>query len=182
MTDSLAAPLLRSASGAMPSDSAHSKMGSGFKTMPSPPPNGRSSTVRCLSRVNARRSRTLISMSSASRARRTMPYSSGPRKKSGNIVRISNFIPVHSPPCIVHSGLKQNLFPFAIVALAVLLAFLFFAERRVQFKQAGGEFHLQPLGLRVKTLQPLGGERDQQLAATRFHHQERRFTCSALHG
>ena len=36
--------------------SMHSKIGSGFRTMPSPPPNGRSSTVRCRSRANVRRS------------------------------------------------------------------------------------------------------------------------------
>ena len=35
--------------------SIHSKIGSGFSTMPSPPPKGRSSTVRCRSCANARK-------------------------------------------------------------------------------------------------------------------------------
>ena len=55
------------------SDSTASNSGSGFITIPSPPPNGRSSTVRCRSCVNSRRSWTCVSISPASRARRTIP-------------------------------------------------------------------------------------------------------------
>src|SRR5262249_24024576 len=44
------------------SPSTASNSGSGFITIPSPPPNGRSSTVRCRSCVNARKSCACVSI------------------------------------------------------------------------------------------------------------------------
>ena len=62
-----------------------SKMGSGLRTMPSPPPKGRSSTVRWRSWVKARRSWVRRSTRPARAARATTPWVSGLTKKSGKM-------------------------------------------------------------------------------------------------
>src|ERR1051325_4128684 len=64
-------------------------MGSGFNIIPSPPPNGRSSTTWCLSVVHCRRSCAVTSTSPALRARRKIPQSTLWLKNSGKIVMIS---------------------------------------------------------------------------------------------
>src|ERR1035441_4721660 len=66
--------------------------GSGFKTIPSPPPKGRSSTVRWRSWVKARRLCTSTVTSPSASARRRIPFSKMLVKNSGKMVMISNFI------------------------------------------------------------------------------------------
>src|SRR5215213_230530 len=72
--------------------STAAKIGSGFKTIPSPPPNGLSSTCRCLPAAHSRRSCALTSTNPAACARRIIPYSNAPRKKSGKMVMTSKRI------------------------------------------------------------------------------------------
>ena len=66
--------------------------------MPSPPPKGRSSTVRWRSWVKARRSWVCAEAMPSRKARETTPKSSthgcvdGPRKKSGKMVTMSKRI------------------------------------------------------------------------------------------
>src|SRR6266850_1737361 len=165
-TDSRALPRSLSALGAICNDSTASKIGSGFSTMPSPPPKGRSSTVRCLSRVNPRRSCTPISMSPASRARRTIPCSSGPRKKSGKMVRISNFI----------ANLR------AASSGAPLRLLFFFAQRRIQLEQPLGQRHLNHFLVNTCPNHILLCKRDEQFVSVlAAHYQQRRLTCAKLH-
>ena len=73
--------------------STASKSGSVFKTIPGPPPNGRSSTVLCASCVQSRRFRTLKSSNPFARARLMMLSSSGPVNMPGNSVSTSIFMP-----------------------------------------------------------------------------------------
>src|SRR5450631_1566402 len=88
--------------------STASNKGPGFITIPSPPPNGRSSTVRCRSLVNTRKSCTPTSINPVSRARRTIPWSNGPAKNSGKIVIKSNRIARHSTQtCPRHHANKR---------------------------------------------------------------------------
>src|SRR3954469_9186386 len=129
---------------AIPSDSTHSNSGSGLSTMPSPPPNGRSSTVLCRSLVKARRSCTSICTMPASRARRMMPWSNGPRKNSGKMVTTSKRI-----------------------ALPLLL---FFRQRRIQLQQRLRQFHLDGLAFQVHLSQVTLRERNQQFPILRFDH------------
>src|SRR5436305_479126 len=68
------------------------KIGSGFITIPSPPPNGRSSTILCLSVAYSRMSWTFISTIPASFARRIIPKSKTASKNSGKIVNTSIFM------------------------------------------------------------------------------------------
>src|ERR1035437_3648878 len=82
----------RCAFGAIPSDASASANGSGFSTIPSPPPKGRSSTVRCRSCVKARRSCTPTDTSPSASARRSIPFSKKLVKNSGKIVTISKRI------------------------------------------------------------------------------------------
>src|ERR1700756_1456773 len=63
--------------------------GSGFITMPGPPPYGRSSTVRCASCVCARGSSVPTVTSPRSMARPTTPYSSAPAIMRGKSVTTS---------------------------------------------------------------------------------------------
>src|SRR5919112_6147824 len=74
-----------------PTDCSAANHGSGRITMPGPPPYGVSSTVRCTSDVQARRSYTEISSSPAARALPTSDRSSGP-KYSGKIEMMSTRI------------------------------------------------------------------------------------------
>src|ERR1700761_797328 len=60
--------------------------------MPSPPPNGRSSTVRWRSCVKLRRSCVAICTRPVVRVRFRIPKSNGPEKKSGKIVMMSKRI------------------------------------------------------------------------------------------
>src|SRR5580658_8665473 len=60
--------------------------------MPSPPPNGRSSTVRCRSCVKSRRSCILISTNPEVCARRTIPCANTLSKKAGKMVTMSKRI------------------------------------------------------------------------------------------
>src|ERR1039458_2927 len=76
----------------MPSDARASARGSGLSTMPSPPPKGRSSTVRCRSWVKLRRSWMPTSTSPSASARRRIPFSKMLEKKPGKMVTISNRI------------------------------------------------------------------------------------------
>ncbi len=78
----------------IPSASRASASGSGLSTMPSPPPKGRSSTVRCLSCVKLRRSCVSIDTRPSFMARRTMPCSKKPAKKPGKMVTMSKRIPL----------------------------------------------------------------------------------------
>src|SRR4029077_16635987 len=55
-----------------------------MRTMTAPPPNGRSSTVRCASSVHARGSWTRTSISPDSRARPTSAALNAPERYSGN--------------------------------------------------------------------------------------------------
>src|SRR5207248_1915075 len=122
--------------------------------------------------VKARRSCTLISMIPASHALRTMPCSSGPRKKSGKIVMISKFkcscqlpvascqLPVKTNNEDLRPALRNSVagcqFPdnSPLPASCILLPascfpsrflFLFRTQGCVQFQHAGGELHLDPL-------------------------------------
>src|SRR5581483_1449520 len=81
-------------------DSTAEKIGSGFSSIPSPPPKGRSSTVLCRSAVQSRRLWMRISTAPASRPRLSTPCSNGPRKNSGNIVSTWN-ITAYSVPLIL---------------------------------------------------------------------------------
>ena len=65
--------------------------GSGFNTIPSPPPNGRSSTILCLSIAYSRMSWTLISTIRAAFARRIIPKSKIESKYSGKYRKYVNF-------------------------------------------------------------------------------------------
>src|SRR5689334_5524529 len=64
-------------------------MGSGLSTMPGPPPNGTSSTVRCRSVVKSLRSRTRTSIVPRAIARATTPSASGAPNIAGKIVTTS---------------------------------------------------------------------------------------------
>src|SRR5437899_11381435 len=72
-----------------PSDSTARRMGSAFITIPGPPPNGVSSTLRWRPSVNSRRSWTSMVASPASTARRTIPSARGAWTMSGKIVTTS---------------------------------------------------------------------------------------------
>src|SRR5512139_3764052 len=65
------------------------KKGSGFITIPGPPPNGASATERWRSSVRSRRSWTRRSTRPRSRARWTIPPASGPSTMAGKIVTTS---------------------------------------------------------------------------------------------
>src|SRR5438105_1188432 len=75
--------------GSPPSDSTARRMGSAFITIPGPPPNGASSTLRWRSSVNSRRSWTAIAASPASTARPTMPSATGAWTMAGKMVTTS---------------------------------------------------------------------------------------------
>src|SRR5687767_11600498 len=66
--------------------------GSGFITMPGPPPYGTSSTLRCRSIVYSRRSWTLMSSSPRSTPRLITPSARPASTIRGKIVTMSNFI------------------------------------------------------------------------------------------
>src|SRR5258708_6439783 len=65
--------------------------GSGFSTMPGPPPNGMSSTTRCRSAVKSLRSCTLTSSTPLAWARATIPSARGARTIAGKMVTMSIF-------------------------------------------------------------------------------------------
>src|SRR5438876_1824800 len=73
------------------------KIGSGFNTIPGPPPYGTSSTTRCRSVVKSRRSCTSTSSVPHAIARPRMPAASGSRIIAGKMVTISN-VKRHSGP------------------------------------------------------------------------------------
>ena len=99
--------------------SAARKNGSGFITIPGPPPYGTSSTTRCRSVVKSRRSWTFRSMTPASTPRATTPSASGWSNIRGKIVTMSNFIadlarraPIHvQQPCrrVDHDPLGRDV-------------------------------------------------------------------------
>src|SRR6187402_240878 len=74
---------------ATPRDSTAAKIGSGFITMPSPPPNGRSSTVRWRSLVHCLRSWLSTFATPAAKPRPTTPTACTESKKLGKIVIMS---------------------------------------------------------------------------------------------
>src|SRR5690606_6555113 len=65
------------------------KNGSGFMTIPGPPPYGTSSTTRCRSVVKSRRSCTPTASTPASIPRATTPSASGASNMRGKIVTMS---------------------------------------------------------------------------------------------
>src|SRR5688572_23470712 len=71
--------------------------GSGFITMPGPPPYGTSSTLRWRSTVYSRRSWTLMSSSPRSTPRLITPSASPASTIRGKIVTMSNFIQFEQP-------------------------------------------------------------------------------------
>src|SRR3990170_3951781 len=71
------------------SASTPAKIGSGFITIPPPPPKGASSVTRCFPSAKSRRSCTPTASSPASLARARMLWSSGPEKIPGKSVRMS---------------------------------------------------------------------------------------------
>src|SRR5262245_8088444 len=68
------------------------KSGSGFITIPGPPPYGTSSTTRCRSVVKSRRSRTFTSSVPRSIARFRMPAATSGSTIAGKIVTMSTVI------------------------------------------------------------------------------------------
>src|SRR5947209_5758537 len=90
------------------------KIGSGFSTIPGPPPYGTSSTTRWRSVVKSRKSRTLTSSVPRSIARPSTPAASGSSIMAGKIVTMSKVIAAASrsgrvrlQPDLVH--LEQTL-------------------------------------------------------------------------
>src|SRR5213082_264470 len=78
--------------------STASNTGSGFITMPGPPPNGTSSTWRCRSWVKSRRPCVCTSMTPRSTARPTTPWRKTAPNMSGKIVMTSNLMPLLPAP------------------------------------------------------------------------------------
>jgi hypothetical protein len=87
----LGAAVLGAAHGATHARAIAASSGSGFMTMPGPPPYGLSSTVRCLSVVKSRGLMVVTVMMPASRARPTTPADSEGSTSSGRIVTTVNF-------------------------------------------------------------------------------------------
>src|SRR3954470_17203060 len=181
ITLSFAAPDNRSSRGATCILSKQSKIGSGFRTMPSPPPNGRSSTVRCRSCVNSRRSCTSIFTKPISAARRVIPCSRGPRKKSGKMVTMSACIcePKTTQRNVNLRGPgSSSSFP---LRLRILLL-LFRTQGRVNLQHAFRKPHAHFLASQIHGFQIRLSERHIELLATRArHNQQRRFAGPELH-
>src|SRR5580658_11085950 len=113
-----------------------------------------------------------------------MPYSNGPRKKSGKMVTMSAFIA--EPRNSVLSSRKRfaqrfsRSTPFPSLRLC-LLELLFCRERCVHLQQALGQLHRDLLPLHIDAVEIGFGERDfQQPGRSVAHEQQRRFARSEL--
>ena len=122
--------------------------GSGFITIPGPPPYGTSSTLRCRSVVNSRRSCTFTSSNPRSMPRPTTPSARPASTIRGKIVTMSNFIDL-----------------VRVVRIA----------RRapaIHLEQSLRRRDPNPLPLDVDLDANLGGQRNQHLAARPLDHQQ----------
>src|SRR5216684_6768206 len=105
----------------------------------------------------------LISTRPVSRARRTIPYSSGPRKKSGKIVRMSIFIAEPSRWSFVVGRLSNPFLTTPILPQTTIdrrLATSFLLHRRIHFQQAFRQLHPDSPALQIELFQERFGEGD----------------------
>src|ERR1700688_3675189 len=103
-----------------------------------------------------------------------MPYSNGPRKKSGKIGTMSAFIAESSSQFSVlrKAGVWiSSLSTFLLSLRLRLLPFLFCGKWSVHFKQALGQLHAHPLLLYIHAVEiRLGEGHFQQPRCSVTHH------------
>src|ERR1700731_723126 len=113
-----------------------------------------------------------------------MPYSNGPRKKSGKMVTMSAFI---AEPKIFNPEGTDNTQAFPVTSMSSvlalfpslsLLAFLLSCQRSVHLEQAFRQVHAHLLAFQIHAVEICLGERNLHPAGAIAHNQERRFARS----